>query len=108
MEIKYLCYVSDKQVFSGIKSREYQDWLKSKTDEYTKEHFEGNPNFIEWLKVTTIPHYEGNPTTDIELLSLPKVFEVSTQEKYYELKDKARWVSMQLSGNIEHLILCVL
>ena len=104
MEPAYLAFVSE-QGFKGTSSPEYKRWLESKKKTYS--NLDVDESFDEWV-LRFIPKVCCIPKEDIALLSLPKVFKVPNQSIYDRFPSALQLVSMQMTGNREHLIIAIL
>lgn len=106
--IPYLSYVSEKKEFPGINSDEFKNWLKEKDNEYTESLTETSLYRDDWFISKFIPVVERINNSDIEILSLPKVFKVKNINNLYKLKSLAQQINLTLSINEQKLLILFL
>jgi len=104
-DIPYLCCVADTKEFYGFDTPKFKDWETKVKKEFAESNSE---NYEEWLIDKFIPLYDGNPTTDIEIISLPKVFKTKSLNKIKRISELSRQCSMDISINTHKNLVLVL
>ncbi len=107
MKVEYACCVAELG-FVGYDSYEYKEWITNKTKIFRQNYSSfSEENFKEWLK-RELPLQKTIPENDIGFLTLPKVFRVNDEYNYIRIQRLAFTISMQITGNIKHLIMVTL
>lgn len=103
--IPYLCCVADTKKFHGLYSSEFQDWEQKVKMQFSEQ--EDWSKYEEWLIDKFIPTHDTLPKTDLDMLSLPKVFKAK-QRIIDRIEDGAMQMSMTVSINYKLNIVLVL
>ncbi len=103
--IAYLCCVSDTGEFYGIKSLEFDKWVKPVREAYLQSdelHYET------WLIDKYIPILDKQPTKEIDLFTLPKVFKYKNNFSTRNFQKNIQSLSMDVSINFKDNLILVL
>jgi hypothetical protein len=103
--IPYLCCIADTNEFYGYPSIKFQAWEQKVKMEFSESFLE---NYEDWIVEKFIPLYTGTVKTDIDVLTLPKVFRVLTNEFLLKIQNAVKQCSMNISVNKRKLLVLVL
>ena len=103
--IPYLCCVADTGKFYGSNSFEFRDWLSRSRDEYLHSD---ELNYNNWAIDKYITTVENNPKTELDYLTLPKVFKYTNKLNTKHFQKRIQELSMDVSINFEKKLILVL
>lgn len=103
--IPYLCCVADTKEFYGLNSIEFSKWEKNTLIKYNYNN--SKLTYEDWLIETYISIFDKKIKTDIDMLTLPKVFKAN-KHVIKHIQGFTQQVAMDISINWKQNLVLVL
>lgn len=106
-DIEYLCCVADTKQFYGIDSIEFKDWKEIANRKYDSSYNKDSPSREDWFIEKYIPVFDKYVKSDIDMLTLPKVFRAK-KHVIQRIQSFTQQMSMDISINWDKNLVLVL